>query len=57
MTNLMSAMVNRRMSVHIMPRMSLRFPSMISSKKGEFVEYVGQNHERDKEAYLLDRCW
>lgn len=34
MTNLMSAMVKRRISVHIMPRMSLRFPSMISSKKG-----------------------
>ena len=33
MTNLMSAMVKRRMSVHIMPRMSLGFPSMISSKK------------------------
>ena len=33
MTNLISAMVKRRMSVHIMPRMSLGFPSMISSKK------------------------
>ena len=29
-TYLMSAMVNRRMSVQIMPRMSLRFPSMMS---------------------------
>ena len=28
--DLMSAIVNRRMSVHIMPRMSLRFPSMMS---------------------------
>ena len=35
MTNLMSAMVKRKMSVHIMPRMSLGFPSMISSKEGE----------------------
>ena len=29
-TDLMSAMVNRRMSVQIMPRMSFRFPSMMS---------------------------
>ena len=28
--DLMSAIVNRRMSVHIMPRMSLRFPSIMS---------------------------
>ena len=35
-TNLISAMVNRRMSVQIMPRMSFRFPSIISEALGRF---------------------
>ena len=52
MTNLMSAMVKRRMSVHIMPRMSLGFPSMISSKKEGL---VGWNHENNEKTNLLDR--
>ena len=30
--DLISAIVKRRMSVHIMPRISLRFPSMMSAK-------------------------
>ena len=35
-TDLISAMVNRRMSVQIMPRMSFRFPSIISEALGRF---------------------
>lgn len=33
-TYLMSAMVNRRMRVHIMPRISFKLPSMISARDG-----------------------
>ena len=35
-TYLMSAIVNRRTKVHIMPRMSFRFPSIISEALGRF---------------------
>ena len=52
MTNLISAMVKRRMSVHIMPRMSLGFPSMISSKK----RGVSWIDSIEIMRYLLDRC-
>ena len=33
----MSAMVNRRIRVQIMPRMSLRFPSIISEMRIKYV--------------------
>ena len=52
MTNLISTMVKCRMCVHIMPRMSLVFPSMISSKK----RGVSWIDSIEIMRYLLDQC-
>jgi hypothetical protein len=41
--DLMSAIVNRRISVHIMPRISLRFPSMMSMGNESVMGLSGNN--------------
>lgn len=55
-TDLISAIVNRKMSVQIIPKMSLRFPSMISCI-GKYEHGVAKGICGWFQTYLLVRYW